>query len=238
MCVVSRLPRTRFCTQASLLILFHTRYFLHTRNTHPGLISPIIRSSFEKIRQLTCALYHSAARTALLQLGYTDCYHYFVRIFGVPFPLVNLVLSPETCLGGILSQDVPELSITPQTSKTDAGIMIQAWIQNPQHSALWKRAYEAKFLQKGTFSRTDWDELLGDFQVAFGSLKVAIRYSKLAVLDILSFIRPRQTTLASTSPPTSSPHTQKHESSCRHAILIPGTLPSMPPSSHSCTIQL
>ncbi|KAL6713523.1 hypothetical protein ACLMJK_008988 [Lecanora helva] len=57
-----------------------------------------------------------AARKALLELGFIDCYHYW------------------------------------------------AWIENPAHSATWKRAYEAKFLNKGTLTRDNWDEILGNYQ--------------------------------------------------------------------------
>lgn len=39
------------------------------------------------------------------------------------------------------------------------------WIEHPDHSATWKRAYEAKYLNKAPFTRNDWDEILGEYQV-------------------------------------------------------------------------
>lgn len=110
-CLVSR------CLfQPFLLIILQTTYFPPRRNAQPWLISYRSPNLSKKQRVSRFFLYHVAARTALLQLGYTDCYHYF------------------------------------------------AWIQNPQYSALWKGAYEAKFLKTGTFTREDWDELLGDLR--------------------------------------------------------------------------
>jgi hypothetical protein len=38
-------------------------------------------------------------------------------------------------------------------------------IENPRDSDMWVEAVEAKFEGKGTFSREDWDQLLGHCQV-------------------------------------------------------------------------